>query len=209
MSQPIPEHIKQMIERNPNAVLTSRGIVLPRHNGFEELLSGIPNADKLYQKEFDEIRKKQKENREVAKVTTHIESKPETPLEPILKVEDAKVGEDGLVHGTATVLSDEKPVEEQQPADAPKETTPEVEVETPTPQETHSLDDAEETSAASEAKVAAEDAEKAVAEAEKENTPKEEAPKEEVKPETAAQKKARERAERKAAKAAEAENSPK
>lgn len=208
MSQPIPEHIKQMIERNPNAVLTSRGIVLPRHNGFEELLSGIPNADKLYQKEFDEIRKKQKENREAAKVTTHIETKPETPTEPVLKVEDAKLGEDGLVHGNATVLTDEKTDEEQQPADAPKESTPEVETQTPAPQETHSLDDAEETSAAAEAKVAADDAEKAVAETEGQDTPKEEAP-EEVKTETAAEKKARERAEKKAAKAAaEASKSP-
>lgn len=62
----MPPHIEMMIHKNPNAVLTERGIVLKRTDRIDELLSGIPNADELYGEHFDEIKAEQAENLRLA-----------------------------------------------------------------------------------------------------------------------------------------------
>lgn len=58
----MPPHIEMLIRKNPNAVLTERGVVLKRTDRIDELLTGIPDADKLYGEHFDEIKAEQAEN---------------------------------------------------------------------------------------------------------------------------------------------------
>lgn len=62
----MPPHIEMTIRKNPNAVLTERGVVLKRTDRIDELLIGIPNADKLYGEHFDEIKSEQSENLRLA-----------------------------------------------------------------------------------------------------------------------------------------------
>lgn len=70
MQTRMPPHIEVMIRKNPNAVLTPRGVVAKRTERIDELLMGLPNADKMYSDHFDEIRAEQSENRKLATQAT-------------------------------------------------------------------------------------------------------------------------------------------
>lgn len=101
MQTRMPPHIEVMIRKNPNAVLTPRGIVAKRTDRIDELLMGLPNADKIYSEHFDEIRSEQSANHELVKQKT---------------TEAAPVGskDDGVVPDTEGESKMELPEKEQQ-----------------------------------------------------------------------------------------------
>lgn len=126
----MPPHIENMIRKNPNAVLTQRGIVLKRSDRIDELLNGIPNADTIYGEHFDEIRAEQAANLQLASEPAAIvveETKQEAKQTDKLP-EEATASEDNDTAGTEGKESSEKSELESDEDDKP---VPDALVDTP------------------------------------------------------------------------------
>ncbi|AXF41514.1 hypothetical protein SHAb15599_00160 [Acinetobacter phage SH-Ab 15599] len=121
----MPAHIENEIRKNPNAVLTERGVVLIREGKLDELLIGLPNADQDYAEHFDAIRAEQAENLAIAtgkpvETTSDEEDKDEDADETSGQDDTKSTDTTGDVDSTPAETpaeTEQTPVSEQTPED--------------------------------------------------------------------------------------------